>query len=78
MARDSVVPTNSGVDAIKFNSEHVEDLVAQARAADEADQRLTLREAAKHYKKAVFWGVILSTSLIMEGYDLVIVSAADK
>ena len=73
MARDSVVPTDSGVDAIKFSSEHVEDLVAQARAADEADQKLTLRQAARHYRTATFWAVILSTSLIMEGYDLVIV-----
>lgn len=74
MARgDSIVPTEDGVHAIKFSGEHVEDLVAQARAADEADQRLTFREAIKHYKMATFWAVILSTSLIMEGYDLVIV-----
>jgi SP family general alpha glucoside:H+ symporter-like MFS transporter len=73
MARDSIVPTDSGVVAVKHISENVEDLIAQARAADEADQKLTLREAIKHYKKAVFWAIILSTSLIMEGYDLVIV-----
>jgi hypothetical protein len=73
MARDSIVPTDGGVHAIKFSSEHVEDLVSQARAADEAEQKLTVREAVKHYKTATFWAIILSTSLIMEGYDLVIV-----
>ena len=73
MPRDPIVPTDGGVHAIKFNSEHVGDLIAQARAADETDQKLTVREAVKHYKTATFWAVILSTSLIMEGYDLVIV-----
>ena len=73
MPRDTIAPTDGGVHAIKFSSEHVEDLVAQARAADEADQRLTVREAVKHYKTVTFWAIILSTSLIMEGYDLVIV-----
>lgn len=73
MARDSIAPTDGGAHAIKFSSDHVEDLIAQARAADEAEQRLTVREAVKHYKTATFWAVILSTSLVMEGYDLVIV-----
>jgi SP family general alpha glucoside:H+ symporter-like MFS transporter len=27
----------------------------------------------RKYKKAAFWAMFLSTSLIMEGYDLVIV-----
>jgi SP family general alpha glucoside:H+ symporter-like MFS transporter len=33
-----------------------------------------VRQALSKYKKAVFWAMFLSTSLIMEGYDLVIVS----
>lgn len=74
MPSNVVAPTEDGVNAIKLGSENVDDLIAQARACDEADRKLTIREALAHYKMSVFWAMILSTSLIMEGYDLVIVS----
>lgn len=68
MENSVIAPTHA------HNRDELSSLVAQAKAADEADQRLTIKEALKHYKKAVFWATILSTSLVMEGYDLVIVS----
>ena len=49
------------------------ELIRHAQQADAADKLLTIREALSKYKKAVFWAMFLSTSLIMEGYDLVIV-----
>lgn len=58
---------------LNFDSGDVLALVQQARDADAADKALTIKQALKKYKKAVFWAMILSTSLIMEGYDLVIV-----
>ena len=48
-------------------------LLAQARDGHEADSRLTLRQAVRQYKAPVAWAMFLSTSLIMEGYDLVMV-----
>lgn len=53
----------------------LDELVQQARQSDERDRQLSIREALKTYKAAVFWAMILSTSLIMEGFDLVTVSA---
>jgi len=49
-------------------------LLNSAREAQAADQQLTIRQALKKYKKGVFWAMLLSTALIMEGYDVVIVS----
>jgi SP family general alpha glucoside:H+ symporter-like MFS transporter len=49
------------------------DLIRHAQESDAADRQLTVRQAVSKYKKAVFWAMFLSTSLIMEGYDLVIV-----
>jgi SP family general alpha glucoside:H+ symporter-like MFS transporter len=49
-------------------------LVQQAQEADQADHSLTIRQALRKYRRAVFWAMFLSTTLIMEGYDLVIVS----
>jgi hypothetical protein len=42
-------------------------LVHQAQEADIADHSLTIKQALKKYKKAVFWAMFLSTALIMEG-----------
>lgn len=50
------------------------ELVHQAQESEEADSRLTIMQAVVKYKKAVWWAMFLSTSLIMEGYDLVLVS----
>jgi hypothetical protein len=59
----------SSTDAMDFRA-----LVTQAQTNADFDSKLTVTEALKKHKKAVFWAMILSTSLVMEGYDLVIVS----
>ena len=74
MASDKVVaPTTHEVRKLSIVADDIDSLVSQARASDEADKHLTIRQALKHYKAATFWAMILSTSLIMEGFDLVTV-----
>lgn len=73
-----VVPTRDEIRVLGLDSEHTHDLIRRAQEADAADRQLTIKEAIKKYKKACFWAMILSTSLIMEGYDLVIVSVSKR
>ncbi|KAG8629366.1 hypothetical protein KVT40_003231 [Elsinoe batatas] len=73
MAGGVVVPTDVGI--IKTADIDVASLIRQAEESDVADKSLTIREALAKYKSAVFWAMILSTSLIMEGYDLVIITS---
>ncbi|KAB5545899.1 general substrate transporter [Coniochaeta sp. 2T2.1] len=47
--------------------------MAQAAAEDEHAQ--TFLQAIKRHPKAVMWSILLSTSIIMEGYDVVLVSS---
>jgi MFS transporter, SP family, general alpha glucoside:H+ symporter len=68
-----VVPTIGEHSSIDITQEETVDLVRHARESDAADRLLTVRQALSKYKVAVFWAMFLSTSLIMEGYDLVIV-----
>lgn len=70
-----IVPTRNEIRALDFDSENTHDLIRQAQESDAADRQLTIREAIKKYKKACFWAMILSTSLIQEGYDLVIITS---
>jgi SP family general alpha glucoside:H+ symporter-like MFS transporter len=74
MTTEKIVPTDRELQNIELNNPDVLELTRQAEASDAADRLLTVRQALAKYKKAVFWAMFLSTSLIMEGYDLVIVS----
>ncbi|KAJ0136146.1 Maltose permease MAL31 [Colletotrichum tanaceti] len=52
------------------DTQHPEDLAAEAANAAEAEHRMTLLQAVRTYPKAIGWSVLLSSTLIMEGYDL--------
>lgn len=71
METEKVVSTH----ALDFTHNETVELIRHAQESDAADRLLTIRQALSKYKKAVFWAMFLSTSLVMEGYDLVIVSA---
>lgn len=42
-------------------------IAAQDSARNEKD--MTVRQALKAYKKAILWSLVISTCVIMEGYD---------
>ena len=53
----------------------VDDFMTLVTEADEANQRergMKLSEAFRTYPKAMAWSIILSSSIIMEGYDTAI------
>ncbi|KAL2802977.1 general substrate transporter [Aspergillus granulosus] len=74
MAARRIVPSDREVEEVHRAGVQA-DLIRQAQESDEADRKLTIRQALAKYKKAVFWAMFLSTSLIMEGYDLVLVTS---
>lgn len=76
--KTQIVPTEDELKNFDLSNPDVVELIHHAQESDAADRLLTVRQALKKYKKAVFWAMFLSTSLIMEGYDLVIVCALSK
>ncbi|KAF4453926.1 putative maltose permease (MalP) [Fusarium austroafricanum] len=58
------------VDAQHNETLSPEALASEAKVAAEAEHHMTLWEAIKTYPKAIGWSVLLSSTLIMEGYDL--------
>jgi hypothetical protein len=74
----SIVPTERELKGIDLNPNDLASLVRQAEQSDAADRQLTIGQALKQYKAATFWAMVLSTSLIMEGFDLVTVSLTVK
>lgn len=44
-------------------------LSVAAAQNDEDEKAMTTREAIRVYKKAILWSLVISTCVIMEGYD---------
>ncbi|KAM0228584.1 hypothetical protein ACHAP5_011905 [Fusarium lateritium] len=75
MTDTKIVPVQKGLGGLDLNSPRTLELIQQAQDADAADKQLTIKEALKKYKKAVLWACLLSVTLIMEGYDLVMIGS---
>lgn len=54
---------------------HTEALLADAKHASDVEQHMSLLTAIKTYPKAIGWSVLLSSTLIMEGYDLALLGS---
>ncbi|EJD45772.1 trehalose transport-related protein [Auricularia subglabra TFB-10046 SS5] len=67
---DIVVADNDEI-ARKLDAAVIQD----AARADEAEHKMTLREAFAVHKRAIFWSMALSGALIMEGYDVVVIGS---
>lgn len=50
-------------------------LSADAKDGTNHEHSMTLMEAIKLYPKAVGWSILLSTAIVMEGYDVVLLSS---
>jgi SP family general alpha glucoside:H+ symporter-like MFS transporter len=46
------------------------DLTPGARTATRAEQRMTWSQAFRVYPKAIFWSALLSSTIIMDGHDM--------
>ncbi|KAL1967138.1 hypothetical protein VTN77DRAFT_3429 [Rasamsonia byssochlamydoides] len=57
-----------------FESGSMDKLVANAKAATEKEQKMTLLQGIRLYPKAVAWSLLISTCIVMEGYDISLVN----
>jgi SP family general alpha glucoside:H+ symporter-like MFS transporter len=53
----------------------LEDLVQDARDASSEEHGMSLWESLKLYPKASAWSILLSTAVVMEGYDVVLMGS---
>lgn len=50
------------------------DVIDHARSAANKEQQMTLMQGIKLYPKAVAWSILISTCIVMEGFDIVLVN----
>ncbi|CZS92793.1 probable alpha-glucoside transport protein [Rhynchosporium agropyri] len=58
--------------ALNMPGKHLDD---SAKAATATEHNTTVWQGIKTYRKAVFWSVLVSASIIMEGYDTTLISS---
>ncbi|KAH6986395.1 general substrate transporter [Ilyonectria sp. MPI-CAGE-AT-0026] len=63
-------PRGDDVDTQHEETINAEMLTSEAKLAADAEHNMSLWDAVKTYPKAIGWSVLLSSTLIMEGYDL--------
>lgn len=49
-------------------------VIESARAAAAKEQSMTLLQGIKLYPKAIAWSILISTCIVMEGYDVSLVN----
>lgn len=50
-------------------------LAEDAAKATEAEHRMSLMEGLRTYPKAVGWSVLISTAIVMEGFDTILMGS---
>jgi hypothetical protein len=53
---------------------NIHELTLEAAKATQNEHRMTLLQGLRTYPKAVGWSVLLSTALVMEGFDLILLN----
>lgn len=49
-------------------------ILNHAKAATEKERNMTLLQGIKLYPKAIAWSLLISTCIVMEGYDISLIS----
>ncbi|KAI0470641.1 sugar transporter [Xylariaceae sp. FL0804] len=52
----------------------MDEVIRGARLATEKEHRMSLAEGVRLYPKAIAWSVLISTCIVMEGYDIALVN----
>lgn len=52
----------------------LDDLVRNARLATEKEHNMSLLQGIKLYPKAIGWSILISTCIVMEGYDVALIN----
>jgi MFS transporter, SP family, general alpha glucoside:H+ symporter len=66
--------TESGENDESDEKRTMDDLIRNARLATEKEHSMTLLQGIKLYPKAIGWSILISTCIVMEGYDVALIN----
>lgn len=56
------------------HSKAMDQVIQNARTATEKEHKMTLLQGIKLYPKAIAWSMLISTCIVMEGYDVCLIN----
>lgn len=72
---DSNVNGTKDTEDVVSDIKNNDDMVRQAKEATDAEHKLTARTALRTHIKAILWSMIMSATIIMEGYDTILMTS---
>lgn len=74
VSKDATTGGVINVDGDEEFSKRDRTVIEHARAAAAKEQNMTLLQGIRLYPKAIVWSMIISTCIVMEGYDVSLVN----
>lgn len=77
---DIVFSDSKGQHDVLHNSDEVrrtdttDRIIQNAKTATDKEQKMTLLQGIKLYPKAIAWSMLISTCIVMEGYDVCLIN----
>lgn len=81
---EGVVPSEKAAPVGDEKDHHAPDEVSRLKATDrviqgaklatEKEQKMTLMQGIRLYPKAIAWSMLISTCIVMEGYDICLIN----
>jgi SP family general alpha glucoside:H+ symporter-like MFS transporter len=66
--------TKTDIHRVAVHNDDFALLSNDARAGADTEKRMSLRQALRLYPKAAAWSIVLSTAIVMEGYDTLLLA----
>ena len=71
---DALQPTETAFRKMSVANAEIPGLLNDAKEATQSEKNMSIRQAFTTYPKAVIFSMILSTAIVMEGYDVVLLA----
>ena len=71
---DVLVPSDSVIRRVSIQNPGLHEISENAALAASAERDQTFWQAVKMYPRAIGWSILLSTAIVMEGYDTLLLS----
>lgn len=76
ISHEKAAPFDAAGDAAfeMHDTSKMDKIIAHAKSAADKEQKMTLMQGIKTYPKAIFWSMLISTCIVMEGYDVCLIN----
>lgn len=72
--KEATVETRAAATTTTTTAHKMDQIIAHAKSAADKEHNMTLLQGIRTYPKAIFWSMLISTCIVMEGYDVCLIN----